>query len=288
MIRFDYSLTAHQGPIYAISAFQEHLFSASGDQTVKKLNLNSKSLEAFTVRCDSSPISLLALTEHQLFVGLLNGSFFWINPENKKIIFEYHFNGDTVFSMASNAPKTLLFLGLSSGTLAIFDIENQEWLFMEAVAKDKIRTILVHPFRPEIYLSSKDGHIVQFDLEVMKTKHQWPAHDLGANALVFNSKNQLVSGGKDGHLKSWDLKSRVLLRDIPAHRGTIYGLAIVGPKLISVSRDKSIKVWDDVLLNPLQKLTRHKQSVNALVQQNEYSFVTASDDHTLCFWNNEI
>ena len=82
----------------------------------------------------------------------------------------------------------------------------------------------------------------------------------------------------------WDPESCALIHEIPAHKGVIYDLLAFENCWVSGSRDKSIKVWDRVSLKPIQKLSLHRQSVNALLQQNEHSFVSVSDDKKMAYW----
>ena len=110
------------------------------------------------------------------------------------------------------------------------------------------------------------------------------AHGLGANGLVVRN-GLMLSGGKDGFLRMWDPESCALIHEIPAHNGVIYDLLAFENCSVRGIRDKSIKVWDRVRLNPIQKLSLHRQSVNALLQQNEHSFVSCSDDQSIICWS---
>lgn len=279
VLKSEYKL--HDGPVYALAISGNMVFTGSSDRTVKSMDLTHGIVQPFTVRSEVSPISLWAISSALLAIGYLNGEFYLINPRTRSTIFEYHFSGDGVFSLYS-FNDTELYIGLGSGRLAILDFVRLDWIYLEQLSTDKIRAIVYDSNAQCCYLGAKDGELVVFDVNNYGVNQCWHAHDGGVNSLLFTSTNQLVSGGKDGHIRVW--KGHECIHSIPAHRGVVYGLQEIGNRVVSCSRDKSIKVWDMETFKPLQKLTFHRQSVNLLVQQNAHSFVTASDDHRIAHW----
>jgi len=276
--------TIHEAPVYAISINNEVVFTGSADKTVKAFDLNTESLLPFTIKSDATPISLCSLNENRLAIGYLNGECYIIDISTKSTLFSYNFNAG-VFTIAI-IDKHRIALGLASGDLAIVDIESSELLYLGAVASDKIRSIAVSPTGEHVYIASKSGAIISFDVHSFDLLSTWHAHDFGVNCVLVTNDDQLISGGKDGHLCRWKLNGELLQR-IPAHRGVIYNLIAINDELISVSRDKSCKVWDLITFKPLQKFTVHRQSVNNLAQQNGHSFVTVSDDNQMAWFENE-
>lgn len=270
----------HEAPVYGVTSIEQYAFSASADKTVKSIDLSTGIIQPFLVRSEVSPISILAISPDLLAIGFLNGEFYLINTATRKTLFEYHFKGDGVFTFSFNASE--LYIGLGSGRLAILDIFHLEWLYIEHLFTDKIRTIYFDLVNHCYFIGAKDGEIVCFDAKSHLVTQRWFAHPGGVNSLLVSTKHQLISGGKDGHLRVWNGKD--CIKEIPAHRGVIYGLIEIKNCIVSCSRDKSIKVWDLETLKPLQKMTFHRQSVNGLVQQNALSFVTASDDHRIAQW----
>jgi WD40 repeat protein len=279
VLNSEYKL--HDAPVYGLAISENIAFTASADKTVKSIDLSSGIIQSFTVRSEVSPISLWAISPELLAIGYLNGEFYLINPRTRSTIFEYHFSGDGVFSLYSFNDSEL-YIGLGSGRLAILDFVRLDWIYLEQLSTDKIRAIVYDSNAQCCYLGAKDGELVVFDVNNYRVNLRWHAHDGGVNSLLFTSTNQLLSGGKDGHIRVW--KGHECIHSFPAHRGVVYGLQEIGNRVVSCSRDKSIKVWDMETLKPLQKLTFHRQSVNLLVQQNAHSFVTASDDHRIAHW----
>lgn len=276
----------HNNPIYSIAQNGEVVFSSSSDGTVKKFNLTTMKLEPFTVRTSNTCISLHVLQNGWLCLGLLNGDFHLLDPKTNQEIFTYSFGGKGVFSIDSSSDLGHLYIGLLSGEIAVLAIDTLTFLFLDSVASDKIRSVIWSWEHQRLFVSSKDGSIVLFNPTTWEVEHSWKGHELGSNAIVCLNDRRLITGGKDGYIRVWSDDQWKLEHAFPAHRGVVYSMAVMGEFLISASRDKSIKVWSLVDYSPIQKLTAHRQSVNALVQQNEHSFVSVSDDGTLIFWSN--
>jgi len=278
-LKSEYKL--HEGPVYGVAISENIAFTASADKTVKSIDLSSGILQPFTVRSEVSPISLWAISPELLAIGYLNGEFYLVNPHTWKILFEHSFTGEGVFSLYSFNDSEL-YIGLGSGRLAILDFVRLDWIYLEQISTDKIRTIVFDANRDCCYIGSKNGELIEFDVRAYCVNDRWFAHDGGVNSLCFTSTHLLISGGKDGHIRVW--KNKECVNYIPAHRGVVYGLIEVGAYIVSCSRDKTIKVWEMESLKPVQKITFHRQSVNQMAQQNAHSFVTASDDHRIAQW----
>jgi hypothetical protein len=276
----------HHNPIYAIAQHGGRLFTSSSDGTVKKLNLDTLAIEPFTIHTSHTCISLHVIRDGFLCLGLLNGDFHVIDPRTNQEIFSHSFAENGVFSMDSFEELGYLFIGLSSGKIAVLDIETFQFLFLESVASDKIRRIVWSDAHQRAIISSKDGTISVFNPGTFLVEYAWEGHKMGSNAVVLTRDGRYISGGKDGYIRVWSKEERALELVFPAHRGVIYSMVIMGNHLVSASRDKSIKIWSLGDFAPLQKLTGHRQSVNAILQQNEHSFVSVSDDGSLILWVN--
>lgn len=276
----------HRNPIYAVAQDGSSLFSASSDGTVKKFNLDLFALEPFTVRTSNTCISLHVLQNGWLCLGLLNGDFHVINPQTNQELFTYSFGEKGIFSIDSSSALGQLYIGLSSGKIAVIDIDTFTLLFWDIVASDKIRRVIWSWEHQRLFVSSKDGSIALFNPTSWEVEHSWVGHDMGSNALVLTKDGRCITGGKDGFLCIWGKDNWRLEHAFPAHRGVIYSMITFGNLIISASRDKSIKVWSLEDYSPLQKLNGHRQSVNAIMQQNEHSFVSVSDDGSLILWSN--
>jgi WD40 repeat protein len=79
------------------------------------------------------------------------------------------------------------------------------------------------------------------------------------------------------------------IKAIPAHNFVIYDILFLNPReFITVSRDKSIKIWSFEKLSVTQKIEfkngGHIHSVNNIQQLNPTTFATCSDDKKIIVW----
>lgn len=281
----DHKIIVHDHPIYALTVGENKWYTGAADKIIKRTDSQTFSLDAFAIHTSHACMCLHYTPANHLLIGLLNGDFHAIDAQSKKEIFSYSFPNDGVFSIASCTSFTYYYVGLASGTLAIFDAATFELLYLEKIAQDKIRKLKFCPQDRNLYVASKDGTVRIFDPLQFSCIDTWTAHSEGVNALVFGPDDTIITGGKDGYIRSWKRSGTTeLLHEFPAHRGVIYDLLVCGKFLISASRDKSIKIWELPTFAPVKKLTDHRQSVNALAQQNDHSFVSVSDDATLISW----
>jgi WD40 repeat protein len=114
---------------------------------------------------------------------------------------------------------------------------------------------------------------------------------LACTSLIVLDDGTFVSGGKDALLNVWEKDTKINSRSLKAHNYVLYDMISLcnGAVLATASRDKSIKLWDTTSWKVISKIDLknggHKHSVNALLKQNEYSFVSCSDDAKMIEWH---
>ena len=84
--------------------------------------------------------------------------------------------------------------------------------------------------------------------------------------------------------------SGTLKKEIPAHNFVVYDILVLpaSKKIVSASRDKSIKIWteDLIFLERIDQRTGgHRHSVNSLAQYSVNQFVSVSDDKRIVTWS---
>ena len=137
----------------------------------------------------------------------------------------------------------------------------------------------------------EDGTLRTFDCISFNEYATFGRHIMGATSFCSYSELFSISGGKDAHLCIWNKVSNELIYKFPAHLYVIYDIISLldGQIVVSASRDKSIKIWDTKTWTLIQKIEAkqggHRFSVNALMKQNEHSFVSCSDDHSILCWS---
>jgi hypothetical protein len=85
----DHVLLGHQGPIYAMCLDQKYLYTASGDLSVARWDLEANEKDGFTILSKSPAISLETAYSQFLCIGFLNGDFQIIDLLKKEIVFTF-------------------------------------------------------------------------------------------------------------------------------------------------------------------------------------------------------
>lgn len=98
-----------------------------------------------------------------------------------------------------------------------------------------------------IAISGSDGTISIWDIEKNEIIFSEKVHNKEIYSLAFSPKESLIiSGGNDNKLKLLDFINKKELKIFEGHLGAIKGVVFSsdGSKVISISTDKTIKIWD--------------------------------------------
>jgi len=286
-------LIGHSAGIYSFAFNGKTLFSASADKYIASWNLEKGIQDNFAIGFDDSVYAIsLINNNHFLAAGLSNGNLHIFDLELKKELKFFTQHKKAIFSISSNDFKSQFYTADADGNFSVWNSENLELLIYLPLDCGKIRRIEVAQSGEYIALACQDENIRIFDTVSFNEISTVVAHQGGTTALSFHPKNPnlIISGGKDGLLKCWNWKTNELLKDIPAHNFVVYDIISVnnGEKIVTSSRDKTIKIWSSDNLMFLQRLDNksggHKHSVNCLEKISENLFVSGSDDKKIILW----
>ncbi|KAF9430724.1 hypothetical protein BGZ76_000729 [Entomortierella beljakovae] len=98
--------------------------------------------------------------------------------------------------------------------------------------------------------------------------------------------DKIVSGSRDNTIKIWDLTSEVCLRTYVGHTASVLCLQYDDTRIVSGSSDTTIIVWDLETGKILQRLSGHADSVLSLRFEKD-TVVSCSKDRTVKIWNIE-
>ena len=139
-----------------------------------------------------------------------------------------------------------------------------------------------------LFLACQDGFVRILDTAYFNLVAEFFGHEDGVTcfSLFPEAERYMLTGGKDAHLILWDLETKTCLKSIPAHNYVIYDILYFDAKhFLTISRDKTIKVWDSKAMQVIQKIDSkkggHKHSINSVLRVDQHNFATCSDDKSI-------
>jgi WD40 repeat protein len=287
-------LNGHSAAVYSLAYDNSFIYSASADHFVARWDVINGTQDKFSVKADAPVYSLATISDcKRLVMGLSNGAIHVIDFEAKKEIRNIQQHPSAVFYIVENTFKKHVYSCDASGNLAVWDAQSFDLLIFIPLDAGKIRRIAISPDGNSIAICCQDGKIKILDTTFFNEINAFQSHESGTNTACYISKKYLLSGGKDAMLRLWDLEANILLREIPAHNYAIYDLVYCQDlnKIISCSRDKTIKIWNAENLSISSRIDRklggHFHSVNAICQMDKTHFATCSDDKRIIVWKIE-
>jgi len=289
------TLAAHSGALYSIAFDNEFLYSAAADKYVTRWNLELGTQDKFAIKFSNSPYSIcLFAGNSKLAVGLDNGNLHFFDLNDRKELKFYIQHKTGIFSLLENPFKKQLFSTDADGNLAVWNTESYELLLFLPFDCGKVRRMCLDETGSKLFLACQDGYIRILETEYFNQIGEFYAHENGVTSLAFHTESKhLISGGKDAILRVWNLEIKQQIKAIPAHNFVIYDIQFLNSsEFITVSRDKSIKIWSYVKLIVTQKIEfkngGHIHSVNKIQQLNPISFATCSDDKKIIVWEKTL
>lgn len=284
-------ITGHSGAVYTVDGFGDFIFTGSGDCFAAKWNLNTGLQEKFTLRAEKSIYKIRLIHQHtQLVIGTSSGSLHILDPEQKKELRHFVQHKQAIFEILEDPEQKRVYTSDADGNLAIWNSKNWDLLLFLPLEVGKIRCLQLSPQGDQLLAACQTGEIKVFDTQTFNEIFSFFAHENGANHLKFipGKEDTILSAGKDGFIRAWKNHEKIL--ELPAHNFGIYQLEFFneGKQFVSISRDKSIKLWDSATFSVIRKIERkhggHSHSVNALYKKSEREFVTVGDDKRIIYW----
>jgi WD40 repeat protein len=289
-------ISGHAAGIYSLDFEGNYLYSAGADNFVARWKLDEGIQDSFSIRFENPAYALRLFREKsKLAVGLSNGNLHFFDLVSRKELKFLVQHRKAIFALTENPLQSQLYAADADGNVSVWDTETLELLAYLPFDCGKIRRIAISKDGMKVALACQDGQLRILRADTLSQVTDVKAHDGGVTSVLFDPKdsNILFSGGKDAHLKKWNLNTETCVRSIPAHNYAIYDLISLnnGETLASSSRDKTVKIWQSVDLNIIQRLDfksgGHRHSVNALVKIDQTTFASASDDRKMIVWGLE-
>lgn len=291
MLQPERIITGHSAAIYSVvpGRSAHAVFSASGDKYVAEWDTNTGSQLPFAVKLEHPAYSVCYIPGDELLcVGNSVGGIHVIDLNEKREVryLLQHSNG--IYDLAWDESRAQLLAAGGDGVLSAWSVPDFNLLIALPVITEKLRQIRFSPDYSTFVLACGDGRIRLMDPVFFNEQSFESVHPDGATSAVFHPLKQAVlSGGKDAMLRVHALAGGHELLAIPAHNYAIYSIAFSPDGLLfaTASRDKSIKLWDALTLDPIDRLEArnggHSHSVNKIFWQDQNHLISCSDDRKI-------
>ena len=282
------TITGHSGAIYSIQYDGSFIYSASADKFVTRWNFLTGKQDNFAIKLENIPYAILVLNNsNNIIIGTNNGKMHIIDLIGKQEIkcFEQHQSG--IFYLLNHPVKNRFYSSDASGNIGVWCSKTWKLEVFIPLNCGKIRRIVLDENENKLFVAGQDGYVYILDTEFYNLINKFYGHEQGISSIMIcEDEKILFTGGKDALLKQWDLTSFSLLKSIPAHNFVLYDIVNIGlENFATISRDKSIKIWQynplHILLKIDSKNKGHQHSVNGLIKIDKNHFATCSDDKSI-------
>ncbi|KAI7886705.1 WD40 repeat-like protein [Lichtheimia hyalospora FSU 10163] len=123
--------------------------------------------------------------------------------------------------------------------------------------------------------------------------HRWQTGRVTTHTLMAHQSgvycmqfdnHKMITGSRDRTIKFWDMATYQCIGSLKGHTGSVLCLKYDDQVLISGSSDATVIVWDIQQCQPLRQLQGHTSGVFDICYNNQY-IVSASKDTTIRIWD---
>jgi len=291
-------LLGHEGAIYALEeSFNiNKCYSAGFDNMVVEWDLIGDTNPIAIAKLPSKAFSILKIEHLSLLcVGTAQGGVHIIDIKTKAEIKFLLVQSDMIFDLLYLESKHQLMVVSADGSMSVWNCEDWALIIHQKITDNKLRCII--ELDNQYLIGCEDGIIRTLDKN-FNSLNEIATHDtgFGVNTLIISpSQKYLISGSRDGHLNFHLIENHFeLVKRIPAHNFAVYDIKFSPDQsmFITVSRDKSFKVWNTKTLEVVSKIDfknkGHKASVNAVLWTDNNLIITTGDDRSIKVWEVEL
>lgn len=293
-ISLSATLTGHQNPIFAMASDPtvDGLFTAGNDKGIVEWDLKNGAFKRILTAVPSSVYSLQLIPDTSLLLaGLRNGEVWCIDVQQQRLVKKMRVERGAIFAVCSLSTKGEIIAIGEEGVAYVWSLDSFDLLYRFRVSSTTVRAIQPYHVGNQLVFGDKDGFLYLYDLIDFKQLEKRKVHRMPVTALAVDDL-YLYSGGRDAQLYQLHQKDLTLVNDLTPHMFTVYGILPhpVYPVFATISRDKSIKIWDRSTRALLKHVSLdrdydgHRLSINSATWCGN-RLITAGDDKLVKVWD---
>lgn len=292
------TLIGHQNPIYTLASDTGNhlLYSAGADKGVVEWDLTTLKFKRVLCAVPTSVYALYKIPHSGLLaVGMRSGEIYIVDVATQSLKAKLAVDKGAVFSIQSlHAKQELIAIG-EEGKAYVWSLTDFDLLYSFRISDTTVRIIACDSDEKYLAFGDKEGYVHLYAAADYHAIASRLMHEKPVTSLNF-FRDVLLSGGRDAIMHKLSCSDLEILETITPHMFTVYGILPLGDLACfsTVSRDKTIKIWDEDL-RLLKNISRdkgvdsHYLSINSQVYDPELRFLaTAGDDKVIKVWKIEI
>lgn len=298
MLTIDVSLSTtlagHQNPIFAISRGMDSttIFTGGNDKGVVEWDLTDGKFKRILCAVPASVYVLYPLEEEGiLIVGLRNGEVWFVDVEKQTLIRKTQTDKGAVFAINVFPEKREVIATGEEGFAYVWSLDTYALLYRFPIADTTVRVIEPYSNMKQVAFGDKNGFVHLYDITDFREIAKQQIHSLPVTALAATDTS-LLTGGRDAKLVRVAQSDLSVLQSITPHMFTVYAILPHPnlPIIATISRDKSIKIWDALSLSLLKNISiergydAHRLSINTATWVGN-QLITAGDDKLVKIWD---
>lgn len=288
------TLTGHQNPIFTLSPGLDSntIFTGGNDKGVVEWDLEAGKFRRILCAVPASVYALHLIAEEGILViGLRNGEVWFVDIEKQALISKVQTEKGAVFAIYTLPGKRELIATGEEGVGYVWSLDNYTLLYRFRIADTTVRVIQPYVKTNQVAFGDKNGFVYLYDTTDFREIASQQVHNMPVTALAI-TETSLLSGARDAQLFRLSQHDLSVQQSLTPHMFTVYDILPHPslPIIATVSRDKSIKIWDEETLSLLKNVNiergydAHRLSINTAMWL-ENRLITAGDDKLVKIWD---
>ncbi|MFT6503525.1 MAG: WD40 repeat protein [Crocinitomicaceae bacterium] len=192
----------------------------------------------------------------------------------------------SVYALEIN--QTTLFVGLSDGSLHIFDLEQRKELKFFTQHKEAIFSIAANPIKAHLYVGDADGNVSVWDLNTFELLIYIPLNAGKVRDIAVEENGERFAlACQDGTVRIFESSYFNEVSTINAHKDGATSVLFQGNQIISGGKDAMIRLWNLSDESKVLEIPAHNYAVYGINQVGD-SIVSISRDKTVKVWSNQL